>query len=114
MAAISRGVLMRNSSRPPGPAPSASSGIGIVSTEGLSSGSVNRLGAGGEQVVEVVEPGLGELADLGVVDEDALHDARLELCLVLAERVVGGVVLELRDQQRAGAFELEDLVPVAL
>ena len=31
------------------------------------------------QPVQVVQPGLGQVADLGVVDQDALHDARLEL-----------------------------------
>jgi len=67
----------------------------------------------GHQAVEVLEPGFGQRADLGIVDEDALHDAALELALVAAELVAGRGVLELRDQHRAGALELDDLVPVA-
>ena len=40
--------------------------------------SVQRLRAAGQDVVEILEPRLGELADLGVVDEDALHERRCD------------------------------------
>src|SRR5688572_823471 len=81
--AISRGLPMRNSSSPPGAAASASSGIGSVSIVSLAPDeSVQRLRTRREDVVELLEPGLGEVADLGVVDEDALHDARLQLRLL--------------------------------
>lgn len=71
------------------------------------------LGPAGEQIVETFQPGLGKLADLGVVDEDALHDARLDLRLVAAQLALGRAVLEPCDQQRARTFEFHDVIPVA-
>ena len=53
------------------------------------------------------------MADLGVVEQDALHDARLQLALFGGQLLPAGRMLELRDQQHAGALELDDLIPVA-
>ena len=66
----------------------------------------------GEQIVEVLEPGLGEEAQFSVVEQDALHDLRLELGFSGASFCLAAAC-ELRDQQRAGAFQLNHVVPVA-
>src|SRR5690348_5669725 len=114
----SRGEPMRNSSSA---AFMPSSGAGLVCMASPWNASV-RLGRGrsvqglrpaGQDVVEVLEPRLGELADLGVVEQDALHQSRLQLRLVGRQRMLGGGALQLRDQHRARALELDDLVPLA-
>src|SRR3982751_5705693 len=116
----SRGDEMRNSSSASLPDMLAS-GAGLVSIACPQSAlpavarapSVQGLRPAGQDVVEVLEPGLGQLADLGIVDQDALHQARLQLRLVGRQRMLGSSGLELGDQHRARALELDDLVPVA-
>ena len=47
----------------------------------------------GHHLVDLGQPGLGQVADLGVVDEDALHDARLGLGRLVVDRLLPGGVL---------------------
>src|SRR5687768_4181781 len=69
MVLISAGAEIRKSDSPPCCAASVFRGIGKVSMA-LRSGSVNDLRTTLHQVVQVFQPRLGELPDLGIVDQD--------------------------------------------
>mmetsp|Transcript_70443 Transcript_70443/g.165928 ORF Transcript_70443/g.165928 Transcript_70443/m.165928 type:complete len:355 (-) Transcript_70443:4000-5064(-) len=75
--------------------------------------SVDQAAVSGQGGAEFLKPGLGQVADFGIVEQDALHDARLDLLLGRCEPRLGRDALELGDQQGAGAFELDDGIPVA-
>jgi hypothetical protein len=49
------------------------------------------MGLAIEHVFELCQPGLGQRADLGIVAQDALHDACLLLALLRRQRLVMGL-----------------------
>ncbi|MNW04190.1 hypothetical protein D3C71_2002470 [compost metagenome] len=70
------------------------------------------LGLAVEHMFDLREPGLGQRADLGIVAQDALHDARLFTALLGQQFLFLGFEAQLLDQYRTGTFVACNAFPV--
>src|SRR5256885_9238276 len=74
--------------------------------------SMHGVGLAVEHVLELCQPGLGQRADLGIVAQDALHDAGLLLALIGRQRLVMRLEPQLLDQHGTGALVARHPLPI--